>query len=161
MTLGQLNTTLPWNDLVRRMRENFDKWDVEWMRPNKQDSTEAGFVRVEFMHRGVWHTAECGRFGNEHNGANKNLHALLLAFEAIRKADQRGIAGVFTQVAQAFALPEGASDAHDVLGVGSGATADEIRTAYRAKLIKAHPDHGGTIDDLQKVRDAGRKLNVA
>jgi hypothetical protein len=37
------------------------------------------------------------------------------------------------------------------LGVRTDATGDEIKTAYRAGLKAAHPDHGGDRRDLDRV----------
>jgi DnaJ-domain-containing protein 1 len=50
---------------------------------------------------------------------------------------------VKAQVAKRLRAAHGdgeASDAHQVLGVKPGATADEVRAAYRALAKKHHPD---------------------
>ena len=159
MTAGNLTSNVRWGDLLDRCRGTFRKWDIgEYMLPNYRRSVESGAVTIEFIHRGEWRKATCTRWGKD---ARRNFHALVLAFEAVRKADQRGIAGVFAEVASAFALPPGASSAHQTLGVGTSATEDEIRAAYRARLQETHPDHGGERADFDKVREAGRALGLS
>ena len=44
------------------------------------------------------------------------------------------------------------------LGVGFGATPDEIRAAYRAKARETHPDRGGSADTFGRVQAAYRLL---
>ena len=41
-----------------------------------------------------------------------------------------------------------------VLGLPRTATAEQIRSAYRAKVKEVHPDHGGTRDEFRRVREA-------
>ena len=43
---------------------------------------------------------------------------------------------------------------YDILGVASGATPEDVRAAYRAKAMKAHPDRGGTTDEFQCLTKA-------
>ncbi|MFC7177259.1 J domain-containing protein [Halosegnis marinus] len=40
------------------------------------------------------------------------------------------------------------------LGLPTGASADEVREAYRAKVKEVHPDHGGDRDEFKRVREA-------
>ena len=48
--------------------------------------------------------------------------------------------------------------ARRVLGVGEKASPDEIRAAYRAAVKSAHPDHGGTDEELRLTLEAWRIL---
>lgn len=43
---------------------------------------------------------------------------------------------------------------HEVLGVSSEATDDEIRAAYKRAAMKHHPDRGGSPEAFQAVQDA-------
>jgi hypothetical protein len=47
-----------------------------------------------------------------------------------------------------------ASAAFAVLGLPSGANAREVTAAYREKVKRVHPDHGGDHEEFQRVRDA-------
>jgi hypothetical protein len=40
------------------------------------------------------------------------------------------------------------------LGVAPGATADEIRRAYRERVKEVHPDHGGDEEEFRRLREA-------
>jgi len=50
--------------------------------------------------------------------------------------------------------PEPSETAYAILGVSSGATREEIQSAYRQKVKEVHPDHGGDRDEFQRVREA-------
>ncbi|WP_227355128.1 J domain-containing protein [Haladaptatus salinisoli] len=41
-----------------------------------------------------------------------------------------------------------------VLGLPTNATLSEIKSAYREKVKDVHPDHGGTREEFQRVREA-------
>ncbi|WP_458185477.1 J domain-containing protein [Haladaptatus sp. NG-WS-4] len=41
-----------------------------------------------------------------------------------------------------------------ILGLPTSATLSEIKSAYREKIKDAHPDHGGTREEFQRVREA-------
>ncbi len=45
-------------------------------------------------------------------------------------------------------------DLYAVLGVERDATAGQIRKAYRARVFKAHPDHGGSVEEFQLLTTA-------
>lgn len=50
--------------------------------------------------------------------------------------------------------------AREVLGVGSGATDEEVRTAFHQQVKRAHPDQqSGSKSAFQLVRDAYERLN--
>lgn len=46
------------------------------------------------------------------------------------------------------------SEARDILGIGSGADADAIRTAHRRLLSAVHPDKGGSADLTRRINAA-------
>ena len=48
--------------------------------------------------------------------------------------------------------------ARRALGVGPSATADEIRRAYRAKMVQAHPDRGGSHNEAARLAAARDRL---
>lgn len=47
---------------------------------------------------------------------------------------------------------------HEVLGIPTTASPDEIKTAYRRACARSHPDRGGTEDAFQAVQAAYDKL---
>jgi DnaJ-class molecular chaperone len=51
-------------------------------------------------------------------------------------------------------------DPYDVLGVARGASDDMIKTAYRKKAKKHHPDKGGNEEDFLKIQDAYQILST-
>lgn len=52
-------------------------------------------------------------------------------------------------------------DFYSTLGVNSGASADEIKRAYREKAMKHHPDRGGDAGTFQKIQEAYDTLGDA
>lgn len=49
-------------------------------------------------------------------------------------------------------------EARVILGVGPAATASEIRAAYRAKMVQAHPDRGGSHTEAARLAAARDRL---
>jgi lysylphosphatidylglycerol synthetase-like protein (DUF2156 family) len=50
------------------------------------------------------------------------------------------------------------AEARAILGVGPTATASEIRSAYRAKMTRAHPDRGGSNAEAARLTAARDRL---
>ncbi len=63
----------------------------------------------------------------------------------IRKLTQEGIAGM--------AYDENL-DPYKILDVEQSATKEEIKKAFKSKAWKAHPDHGGSNEEMIKVNAA-------
>jgi len=47
---------------------------------------------------------------------------------------------------------------HEILDVDPGADEQTVRDAYRERVKEAHPDHGGTAEEFQRVRSAYEAL---
>ncbi len=50
------------------------------------------------------------------------------------------------------------AEARTVLGVSPGASAQEIRAAYRARMARAHPDRGGSHSEAARLTAARDRL---
>lgn len=48
---------------------------------------------------------------------------------------------------------------YDILGVRVHATGEEIREAYRRRVLECHPDKGGNAEEFKKVREAYETLS--
>lgn len=44
--------------------------------------------------------------------------------------------------------------AWSVLGISSSASVEEVRTAYRDRVKDVHPDHGGSVEEFTRLREA-------
>ena len=101
-----------------------------------------------------------------------NVRAIALGLEALRAIDRYGVTTSGEQYAGWKALGTGGSDAATptkrqeaerfLCGVvGEHVGALSFKALYRQALIKAHPDHGGSLEKLEQVRQAGAILGVA
>ena len=97
----------------------------------------------------------------------ENLQAIHHVIEAERTKLRHGGLNLVRAAFRGYAAlpPPSASTSKpwEVLGVKQGATAEEIEAAYREKAKKAHPDAGGSNEQMAQVNAAraalmGRKL---
>lgn len=159
---GDLHTSKSWTQLNSELNDEFRKWGVpthDIILPTSTEARNHGIVVVEFLWRGDWKKVECSKFAQGNNGAERNLSAIVGAIKAGRLADQRGIGSIFAQVAQLMALPD-PDDPFTVLGITKGSSPSVIKDAYRQRVMKAHPDHGGTREEYDRVRKAAETLGV-
>ena len=172
MVLGSLRTNKGWGELKEEVQAEFDRWGFhEVVFPTKKDALNSGAVTVLVKTKsGDWTDLKCAAFkgsdGPERNPVSSTGQALCAVREAVRGfrlADQRGIAALFADMTKLLALPppEDDGDPYSALGVSRSAGKDQLRRAYRERVKRAHPDHGGSQDEFIRVQEAGKALGVA
>lgn len=159
MAYGQLNSSVPWTESLRDLKEIMEKWGVkDYVMPTYDESKRNGVVVFKWAINGEWEEVPSGRWPME---PSKNLRALVLAFDAARKADARGLGHLLRAATRRFALPSGQKTAYELLGVPGGTTDKTVlRTAFLAAIKRTHPDSGGNEREYEAVISAGRALGM-
>jgi len=85
--------------------------------------------------------------------ATENLKVLQLCVNNLRMIERRGLTDTMQAAYLQLAAPV-AGDPYRVLGVSRTAALDEIEAMYRAKAKKAHPDLGGSEDEMRALNAA-------
>ena len=158
--LGWLTTTKTWNESLADLRQEFQRWGIEdYLLPTKAESQKAKKVTVPFALQGTWVHPECGRFGDK---AEHNLRAIVLAVEAARKMDQRGIGALLAEIARPLALRSGdlAPGPWEILGLRPEADHEMNRREFRRLIQQHHPDRGGDSDKFQEILAAGKECGL-
>lgn len=93
--------------------------------------------------------------------AQHNLYAIALHIKAMRAQDRYGVGSIEQAFAGYAALPQEASGEPwwSVLGFqecpAHGSAADAVIDAqFRSKIKTAHPDHGGSVEQFQRITQA-------
>lgn len=92
----------------------------------------------------------------------ENLHAVGLTIAALRGLERWGTGQIMEAAFRGFkALPANVIVTpqmkrawHEVLQVSPNADKDVIQAAYKRLAFKAHPDHGGSVEEFQQLQDA-------
>lgn len=166
---GALNTNKTFSESIGELKDVFRKWGIppsNYVLPTFKDSANAlGAVTIHVKMRDEWQDLVSERWKGEREAPIKNLRALVLALDAARLADQRGLGQLFAHVVtKMLALPPGPKEEepHDVLGVSRTAPSSIIRAAYLQLVKETHPDTGhGNETEFKRVKAAGEKLGVA
>lgn len=93
----------------------------------------------------------------------ENMYALACGLEALRSMERWGVSDFLDRAFTGFtALPESIitpfKSPHEILGISTSATKDEIKKAYLEKAKYLHPDAGGCTSDFQELQQAYEQL---
>lgn len=83
-----------------------------------------------------------------------NMRVLYLAVEAMRLNEKRGLGEVIQEAYLQLAEPEPAIDPYELIGVRPDAPLAIAEAAYKVKVRTAHPDSGGSAEQMKKLNDA-------
>lgn len=82
----------------------------------------------------------------------ENTYAIARCISAMRQIERDGIPGFLDRAFTGFeALPAPEFSWRDIFG---DVTADSLKSAYRERLKYAHPDHGGSREEMERVQQA-------
>lgn len=87
----------------------------------------------------------------------ENLHAIALTIDRLRGLERDGSSEILKRAFRGFdALPDPSAVTRwwEVLGVSAHIPTNEIPSAYRAAVKRAHPDQGGTEREFHEVHQA-------
>lgn len=117
-------------------------------------------VAVYFRWKGQTYVMACDRWDRPED----NVAAIAAHIGALRGIDRWGVVEAEEVFAGFKALPEKAGASRrpwwEILGVGPGSGVAEIKKAFHAKALQAHPDRGGdrgAWDELQAAFEEGSR----
>lgn len=90
-----------------------------------------------------------------------NIAAIAQHIDALRRIERYGVGRVEQAFAGYKALPPSAEDWRIVLGVGEYATIEQVDAAFLEKAKSAHPDVGGSHEEMSRLtaaRDLARQV---
>lgn len=90
-----------------------------------------------------------------------NIAAIAQHIDALRRIERYGVGRLDQAFAGYKALPASTDDWREVLGVGEFATIEQVDAAFLLKAKEAHPDAGGSHDQMARLtaaRDLARQV---
>lgn len=124
-------------------------------RSDRRDPADVG-AAVYFKLNGKPRCLACDRWQR----VADNIAAIAQHIDALRRIDRYGVGTMEQAFAGYAALPASPSDWWIVLGVTPDATSAQIDDAYRRLARTAHPDAGGSHNDMARLnaaRDEAKK----
>lgn len=124
---------------------------------NQRQPEDTG-IAVYFTLNGEQQCVPCDKWTRTED----NLQAIRKTIEALRGLERWGAKEMVNAAFRGFkALPESTIVTpyqsriwHEVLEVAPTASPEVIKAAYRQKMMKAHPDHGGNAVEFAEVQKA-------
>jgi hypothetical protein len=126
------------------------------MRPDGGDSG----VAVYFQRKGKAMVFACDKFRKTED----NIYAIAKTIDAMRGIERWGASDMMERAFAGFKALNSENEGESwwsVLGCSASATAEEIELAYRAKVKIAHPDAGGSHEEMRKVNVARDQARAA
>ena len=156
------NFSSTWAKTMADLEDTFRKWGVnDWQtRPMREVSkrshwpTSEAMVELRFMKDGSPIILECG----SHAYLADNLRVLYYAAEAMRMNEQRGLGDIMKTAYAQIAAPVRERDPYETLGVRPDSPIEVAEAAYRALAKSAHPDAGGSPEQMAALNSAIEKV---
>lgn len=126
---------------------------------NQRKPDDVG-VAVYFTYKKQQRCFACDRW----NAVEDNMQAIAKTIEALRGIARWGTGDMLDAAFTGFTAlpaPNATRDWWEVLGVARTASLDDLRAAYRRAASAAHPDRGGSNDQMARVNAAWAKAQEA
>lgn len=147
----RMQTTVETERTRREIEGELRKWrqvsDYEIPLRLDRSQTQA-FVR--FVLRGIPITIQCSTQASYGN----NLRCVFYAVQAMRMNEVRGIADTMKNAYAQLAAPAAERDPYEVLGLRPDAATEIVKAAYRALVLRHHPDQGGDAEAFKEIDEA-------
>lgn len=153
---------LPWTDAVKRVQDEVRRMRGAGLTITTQPGDSDPGVVVAFRLPGDKPVVfPCDRYTVK----GQNLAAIAATLEAKRAIERHGVSTLEREFAGYAALPASIilptrTPPHVVLGVQEDAPREVIDAAYKARVLKTHPDRGGDAQAFQEVQDAYRSMTA-
>lgn len=152
--LAELKRMGATNVVISSNVETYTRGGQTIMYANQTASKEDPGVAIYFTWKGDQYSLACDKWNN----VTDNLQALNKTVDAIRGVERWGTGEMMKAAFAGFKeLPEMNIKVEtwwETLGIYPLAKENEIREAYRRKVMIVHPDKGGTTDLFNKVKNA-------
>jgi hypothetical protein len=148
------------NELEATMRDwGVVDWNTNYPRGarwegHRDQSAEDRTVTVRYVKDGKTVNLSMGK----QKRAAENLRVLYLAIESMRMNDRRGIGDLVQEAYVQIAGPTTKRSPYEVLGIYPGSPLMVAEAAYKAMCLTAHPDRGGSEDQMKELNQAIQQL---
>lgn len=154
-----ITTTKSWGETQRELAYTMEKWGVtEWETNYPKGARLTGFyqslpdrtVKLTYIKNGKTVVLEM----DKQNRAIDNLRVLYLAVEAMRLNEKRMLNEVIESAYLQLAGPEKQQDPYETLQIMRDAPIEVAEAAYKARARLAHPDNGGSAEQMKQLNEA-------
>lgn len=158
-----ISTKKSWSATMSDLAIEFERWGVtEWDTNYPRGARLEGFnqdevartVTLTYTLRGKPITLKMG----SQSRAVDNLRVLFLAVEAMRLNEKRGIGEIIEQAYLQLAGPTQERSPWEILGIFPGLPVSVAEAMYKEKAKTAHPDRGGSQEEMRQLNDAIEKI---
>lgn len=159
MSSYTVRTDKSWQETMQELDETMSKWGIEeWDINYPRGARLAGMRQTEADRTVILTYTKDSRpitltMGTQARAVD-NLRVLYLAIEAMRLNEKRGLGEVIQEAYLQLAEPDAAIDPYQVIGVRPDVSLKVAEAAYKVKVRTAHPDVGGSAEQMKKLNDA-------
>ena len=162
----RLTTDKTWSATLRDLTRCFEiwgvrRWEVESDGISKASWSQNEATRAVHLHFEKFGGATVDLTYSAQARAQDNLRVLFLAVDAMRLNEKRGIGDLIRDSYLQLAAPPRARNPREVLGIAADADIEIAEATFRVLAKRAHPDAGGTAEQMAELNIAIDALRAA